>query len=179
MPAFPGGIDMRRNRIFLAATLLAALGMTGCNGLRSLTEPPDDGLTGPYTFSLSTNLSNSTGTPTVIDAQILIDNVVVADSCPQQDEFPQTDGDGNVTYFCEAPASAEVNLGTGGHIGPGMHTVLFFISSQTASAPTPYTVAAFSIQVNDAQGKPLKTLSLPAQSAALRAGQSIVYEIVI
>ncbi|HEY0555507.1 MAG TPA: hypothetical protein VGG20_14695 [Thermoanaerobaculia bacterium] len=171
---------MRRKMLFLAAGFLAAFGLAGCNGLRSLTEPPDDeGLTGPYTFSLSTNLSNTAGTPTIIDAQILIDNIVVADSCPQQDEGSQTDGDGNITYFCEAPASAEVDLGTGGHIGPGMHTVLFFISSQTASAPTPYTVMAFSIQVNDAQGNPLKTLSLPAQSASLRAGQSIVYQISI
>ncbi len=170
---------MRRKMPFLAATFLAAFGLAGCNALRTLTEPPDDGLTGPYTFSLSTNLSNSTGTPTLVDAQILIDNVVVADSCPQQYEFPQTDGDGNITYFCEAPASSTVNLGTGGHIGPGLHTLLFFISSQTASAPTPYTVMTFSLQVNDAQGNPLKTLSLPAQSAILRAGQSIVYEISI
>jgi len=171
---------MQRNQLFLAATLLAAFGLAGCNALRTLTEPPDGGLTGPYTFSLSTNLSNTAGVPTVIDAQILIDNVVVADSCPQQDEFPQTDGDGNITYFCEAPASGAVNLGTGGHIGPGMHTIRFFISSQTGgNTPTPYIVMAFSIQVNDAQGNPLKTLSLPAQSASLRAGQSIVYEISI
>lgn len=170
---------MRRNKLFLATTFLAAFGLAGCNALRTLTEPPDDGLTGPYTFSLSTSLSNTAGVPTVIDAQILIDNVVVADSCPQQNEFPQTDGDGNVTYFCEAPASAAVNLGTGGHIGPGLHTVLFFISSQTTSTPVPYTVMAFSIQVNDAQGNPLKTLNLPAQSASLRAGQSIVYQISI
>lgn len=171
---------MRHDRFFLTATLLAALGMAGCNGLRSLTEPPDDvGLTGPYTFSLSTSLRNTAGDATVIDAQILIDDVVVADSCPPLDEVPQTDGDGNVTDFCEAPAAAAVNLGTGGHIGPGLHTVLFFISSQTSSAPTPYTVAAFNIQVNDAKGNPLKTLSLPAQSASLRAGQSIVYQISI
>jgi uncharacterized protein YceK len=172
---------MRLNRIFLAATLLAALGMAGCDTLRSLTEPPE-GLTGPYTFSMSTSLSNTSGTPTILDAQLLIDSNVVADSCPEEDLFPQTDADGNVTsYFCTAPATFAVTLSAEGHIGPGRHTMmLFFISSQTVDrAPTPYAVMAFTFQVSDAKGNLIKSISLPTQSANLAGGQSIVYEISI
>jgi hypothetical protein len=171
---------MRLDRIFLAATCLAVLGLEACKGLRSLTEPSDGGLTGPYTFSLSTSLSNTASIPTILDARILIDDHVVADSCPRQYQVSQTDSDGNVTYFCTAPAAAAVDLATGGHIGPGRHTLLFFIASQTVDrAPTPYTVRAFSIQVVDARGNPIENLSLPARSADLRGGQSIVYEITI
>lgn len=170
---------MRCERIFLAATALAALGLAGCNALRTLTEPPDDGLTGPYTFSLSTTMSNSAGATTLVDAQVLIDNNVVVDSCPPEDLSPQTDPDGNVlNYFCYAPATDEVSLSTGGHIGPGSHTMLFFISQQIVDR-APYTVMAFTFQVKDAQGNPIKSISLPTQSGTLASGQSIVYQITI
>lgn len=165
---------MRCERIFLAATALAALGLAGCNTLKSLTEPPD-GLTGIYTFSLSTTMSNSTGAPTILDAQLLIDNNVEADSCPPEDVYPETDPDGNVTYFCNAPAVAAVNLSASDHIGPGTHTLLFFISGETSRSPTPYTVQAFTIQVFDPGGHLSKSISLPAQSGH----ESIVYQITI
>jgi hypothetical protein len=169
---------MRLNRIFLAATLLPALGVAGCDHVRSLTEPPSPAsLAGPYTFSMSTTLSNTSGTPTIVDAEVLIDNNVEADSCPPGDRELDTDPDGNVISFsCTAPAVAAVTLSTGGHIGPGMHTMLFFISSQTAgSSPTPYTVMAFTFQVSGANGNLIKSISLPSQSANLAIGQSIVY----
>ena len=170
---------MRCERIFLAATALAALCLTGCNALRTLTEPPDDGLTGPYTFSLSTTMSNSMGAPTLVDAQILIDNNVVADSCPPEDLSPQTDPDGNVLdYFCNGPTTAEATLSASGHIGPGGHTLLFFISQQIENR-APYTVMAFTFQVEDAQGNPIKSISLPTESGTLASGQSIVYQIAI
>jgi hypothetical protein len=173
---------MRFKMIFLAAILLPAFGMAGCNGLRSLTEPPD-GLTGPYTFSMATSMSNSSGAPTILEAQIIIDNDVVADSCPEEDLIPQTDADGNiVSYDCTAPAASTVTLSTEGHIGPGTHRVRFFLSSQTTtSTPTPYTVMAFTFRVCDAKGNLIKSISLPAQSARIGStGQdSIDYTITI
>jgi hypothetical protein len=165
---------MRYEKIFLAAAALAALGLAGCNTLKSLTEPPD-GLTGIYTFSLSTTMSNSAGASTILDAQLLIDNNVVADSCPEEYVYPQTDPDGNVTYYCNAPAVATVDLSTSGHIGPGMHTLWFFMSSETSRSPTPYTVTAFTLQVFDPSGHLSKSISLPTQAGH----ESIVYQITI
>lgn len=168
---------MKLKTFLLGAALLTGLGLTGCDRLRSLTEP-SDGLTGPYTFSVSTNLSNTSGMPTLIDAEILIDDNVVADSCPQEDLSPQTDSEGNVTYFCQAPATNAVDLSSTGHIGPGQHTMLFFISSQTvARTPTPYAVRGFDFRVSDGQGNLIESIALPAQSASLAAGQSIAYTI--
>ncbi len=165
---------MRHPKLFLAATALAAFGLAGCNTLKSLTEPPD-GLTGIYTFSLSTTMSNSTGKPTILDAQLLIDDNVEADSCPPAYVYPQTDSDGNVTYYCNAPAVATVNLSAGDHIGPGMHTLLFFMSSETDRSPVPYTVQAFTMQVFDPGGHLVKSINLPTQSGH----ESIVYQITI
>ncbi len=168
--------------VFLTAILPAALGLAGCNGLRSLTEPPD-GLTGPDIYSLSTSLSNSSGAPTILEDQILIDNDVVADSCPADDLFPQTDSDGNIlSYDCTAPAASTVALGSEGRIGPGTHRVRFFLNYQTTtSTPTPYTVMAFTFQVSDTKGNLIKSISLPAQSARIGStGQdSIDYTITI
>jgi uncharacterized protein YceK len=164
---------MRCERIFLAATALAALGLAGCDTLKSLTEPPD-GLTGLYTFTLSTTMSNSAGAATILDAQLLIDNNVVADSCPEEYVYPVIDSDGNVTYSCNAPAVATADLSASGHIGPGMHTLWFFMSSETARSQ-PYTVKAFTIQVFDPSGHLSKSIDLPTQSA----GESITYQITI
>jgi hypothetical protein len=171
---------MRCERIFLAATALAALGLAGCHSLRTPTEPPPlEGLTGPYSFSLSTTIRNSAGAATLVNGQILIDNFVVAESCPQEDLFPQLDPDGNVIGFlCYAPATSRATLSVNGHIGPGSHTILFFISDQILDH-APYTVMAFTFQVKDGQGNPIKSISLPTQSGDLASGQSIVYQITI
>jgi|GEM_PF-4933514 len=173
---------MRLNRLLLAATCLAAFGLAGCDALRSLTEPPD-GLTGPFTFSFSTTLSNTSGAATILEAQVIIDNDVVADSCPPEDLFPETDADGNIlSYSCSAPAVATVAFSPGGHIGPGTHRVRFFLNSQTTtSTPTSYAVMAFTLQVNDAKGNPLKSISLPAQTGRIGStGQdSIDYTITL
>jgi hypothetical protein len=74
-----------------------------------------------------------------------------------------TDSDGNITYFCNSPAVATVDLSTSGHIGPGVHTLLFFMSSETSRSPTPYTVKAFTIQVFDPAGHLSKSIDLPTQ----------------
>jgi len=173
---------MRLNRIFFAATLLPALGIAGCNHARSMTEPPSPvALTGPYTFSMSTSLSNTSGAATIGDAEILIDNNVVADSCPPGDLEQNTDPEGNVlSASCIAPGVSAVTLSAMGNIGPGNHSLLVFISQQATSlAPSPYAVKAFTFRVSDATGHLIKSISLPAQSANLAVGQSIVYEISI
>jgi len=171
---------MRFHKAFLAAALLAAFGLTGCNS-RSPTEPAGPpvpaGLSGPDKYSLTTTLANTSGTATLDDGQILIDNVVVEDSCPNADLELQFDGDGNIIgSFCTAGPSNSVYLSAAGNIGPGSHTMRFFISEQTtAYSPTPYTVAAFTIEVRDASGKLLKSINLPAQTANLKVGDSMSY----
>ena len=79
---------------YLVAILITAFALSGCKALGSLTAPPE-GLTGRDAFSLTTNMSNSSGEPTILDAQIIVDRVVVADSCPEEDQFPDFDADGN------------------------------------------------------------------------------------
>jgi hypothetical protein len=169
---------MRLNGILLAATLLPALVMAACGHARSITEPASPArLTGPYTFSLSTSLSNTSGAPTINDAQILIDNNVEADSCPPGDLEQLTDPDGNVIgASCIAPGTSAVTLSATGNIGPGSHSLLVFISQQsTGFSPTPYSVKAFTFQVTDATGHLIKSVNLPAQTASLAVGQSIAY----
>ncbi len=171
---------MRFQRAFLAAVFLGAFGLTGCNS-RSPTEPAGPpvpvGLSGPDKYSLTTTMTNTSGAATLSDGQILIDNVVVADSCPNADLNPEVDGDGNIIgYFCTKGASTSAILSAAGAIGPGSHTLRFFISEQTtAYAPTPYTVAAFTIGVRDTTGKLLKSVNLPAQTANLKVGDSMIY----
>jgi hypothetical protein len=171
---------MRLEKMVLAATLVAAFALSGCKALENLTGP-GDGLTGPDTFSLTTNMSNSTGDATILDAQILIDNNVVADSCPDADEFPDFDPDGNqVGTSCSAPAVATATLSTAGHIGPGTHTMRFFISSQTTNyTRTPYTVLPFTIRVVDQNGVHLPDINLAGQAASLQVGGSIDYTFTI
>jgi hypothetical protein len=169
---------MRLEKLYLAATLMAAFALSGCKALEHLTGP-DDGLTGPDTFSLTTNMSNSTGDATILDAQILIDNNVVADSCPAGDDFPDFDPDGNqVGSSCSAPAVPTATLSTAGHIGPGTHTMRFFMSSETTTR-APYTVLPFTVRVIDQNGVHLPDINLPGQSGTLASGGSIVYSFTI
>jgi hypothetical protein len=169
---------MRLEKLYLAATLMAAFALSGCKALEHLTSP-DDGLTGPDTFSLTTNMSNSTGDATILDAQILIDNNVVADSCPAGDDFPDFDPDGNqVGSSCSAPAVPTATLSTAGHIGPGTHTMRFFMSSETTTR-APYSVLPFTIRVIDQNGVHLPDINLPGQSGTLGSGGSIVYSFTI
>jgi len=158
---------MRFQRAFLAAVFLAAFGLTGCN-LLSPTEPGDNGLSGPDKFSLTATMTDTSGTPSLNEIQIIIDGNIVADSCSSSD--PQYDGDGNIIdYICADGSTVSLTLSAASPIGPGSHTVKIFVSQSTQydHAPRgPYSVAAFTIEVNGADGKLLKTISLPAQTAA-------------
>lgn len=169
---------MGLKRIFLAAILLSALVMAACGHARSITEPTSPpGLGGPYRFSLSTSLSNTSSAPTINDAQILIDNNVEADSCPPGDLEQLTDPDDNVIgSTCIAPGASAVTLSAAGNIGPGSHSLHVFISQHTTGfSPSPYSVKAFTFQVTDAAGHLVKSVALPAQTANLAVGQSIAY----
>lgn len=159
------------------ATALLALGMAGCHGGSS----PTEGLTGSFRFSFSTELSNTSRVASIGDAQVFVDKVVVADSCPPAALENQYDVNGNVvSIHCIAPRTAQVTFSAANRIEPGSHTLRFLIvEHSTDRSPSPYKVAAFNLLVTDANGKFVKTLSLQTQTAGLAAGQAIVYTFTI
>ncbi len=168
---------MRFQKAFLAASFLAAFSLTGCNHL-SPTEPSDGGLSGSDMYSLAATLTNTSGAPNVDEVQTIIDGHIVSDSCSSFD--PQYDGDGNViAYTCTDGSSASLTLTAAGSIGPGSHTLRFFISQTSGPSHSTYTMGSFTIEVRDANGKPLKSISLPAQTANLESGASITYTFTI
>jgi len=162
---------MTIKQAFLAVPLLVAVLLGGC-------DPGPTGPEGPDTFTLHTTMSNVSGAATILDAQILVDNFVEAESCPAGELTPDVDADGNIVgYTCNAPAVSSAAFDVGGNIGPGSHRLEFFMSSQTTGGTdTRYNVMAFDVVIYDRGGKVLKTISLPSQSARLGGGQrSIVY----
>jgi len=163
---------MRFQKAFLAAAFLAAFGLTGCN-LLSPTDP-GGGLSGPDRYSLTTTMTNTPGVANLDEVQIYIDGNIVMDSCSNFD--PQYDSDGNiVSDLCIDGSFASMTLSAAGSIGPGSHSMGFFISQTTGPSHGTYTVAAFTIEVRDANGALLKSISLPAQTASLGTGGSIRY----
>jgi len=170
---------MRFQRAFLAASFLAAFSLTGCN-LLSPTEPGDGGLSGPDKLSLTATMTDTSGNPSLNEIQIIIDGNVVADSCSNSD--PQYDGDGNIIgYSCTDGSSVSLTLSAAGSIGPGSHTIKILIAESTQYDHTPrgpYSVAAFTIEVDGADGKLLKNISLPAQTAT-GGGFSVSYPFTI
>jgi hypothetical protein len=155
----------------LFAAGLSTLCMGGCgSGSGGPTMPG-----GPDTYTLSAAMKSVSGDPTIGDVTIRLDGFTVADSCLRYLE-PIYDADGNVIgYACGAPASASASFSAGGSIGPGSHTLTFYMVAQAVAPPTTYTVPAFNVVVKGADGKPLKTISLPAQTASIGSGGSIVY----
>jgi hypothetical protein len=163
---------MRTKTALLTATLLALL-IAGCRGGSS----PTEGIAGTYRFSFSTSLSNTSGAPTIQNAQVRLDNAVKMDSCPPGDTENDYDENGNlVAVVCIAPGTATVALHSADKIGAGNHTLLFFMAQQIGNfSPSPYRVMAFSMQITDANGKVVKTITLPAESGSLIDGQAIAY----
>jgi hypothetical protein len=161
----------------LLAVLLLALSLGGCGGGSS----PTEGTVASLQFSLSTTLTNTAGIATIQDAQVRLDNAVKMDSCPRGATEPQYDANGKVIGFdCVFKGAATVTLSAADRIGSGSHTLLFFISQQTTNhSPSPYRISAFTIQITDIQGKPVKTISLPAQSGNLASGQALSYTFTI
>jgi hypothetical protein len=147
--------------------LAAALGpLLGC-------VPPTPVLEGPDTITLSTTITNDSGTANIVDAQIILDSVQVDESCPA-DLSPETDANGNITgEDCSAAPSTSESLTAMSSIGPGSHRLEFHLLTLTAPVqPAPYTVAGFTVQVYDMGGNLLKTIRLPAQTATLGSTDS-------
>lgn len=166
---------MRFQRAFLAASFLAAFSLTGCN-LLSPTEPGGD-LSGPDRYRLTTTMTNTSGVANLDEVQIFIDGNMVMDSCSNFD--PQYDNNDNVSYLCTDGSVASLSLSAAGSIGPGSHSMGFSITQTSGPSNGIYTVAAFTIEVRDANGALLKSISLPAQTASLGTGGSIKYSFTI
>jgi hypothetical protein len=157
----------------LLAAGLSAFCTGGCGSGGGGSGPTMPG--GPDTYTLSAAMKSVSGDLTIGEVTIRLDGFTVADSCLRYLE-PIYDAAGDVIgYGCGAPASAAVSFSAGGSIGPGSHTLTFFMVAQAVAPPTTYTVPAFNLVVKGPDGKPLKTISLPAQTASIGDGGSIVY----
>src|SRR5262249_50756871 len=115
--------SMRGKAILVLAAISLVL-LMACSG------GSGHGATGPTSpgnvvmYSLSTSLTNNTGAATIVDAQIIVDKVVVYDSCPPSEEDPQLGPDGTILDFiCDAPAVSRVPLMASGPINTGPHTL--------------------------------------------------------
>jgi hypothetical protein len=147
---------------------LFCLILAACGGHSPTSPGPTD------SYSLSTSLTNNTGAATIVDAQIIIDKVVVYDSCPPQYQSPTLDTNGDPDGFvCVAPPVASVPLVSSGAIGPGNHQLIMLLSQISPNAQlNPYTMAAFNIVIHSPTGALLKTISLPSQTATLGPGSN-------
>jgi hypothetical protein len=154
----PGRSVLCSRRAWLAAAL-AVLCAAGCHGNGPTAPGPTD------TFRLRATMSSTDGTATMVDAGVALDGQVVASSCGA------VDSDGN----CLTPAVSTYTFVGGGGIAPGMHTLLFFVDSQTTGRPVTYTVSPFAVLIYDQNGKLLKTVSLPAQTATLPLAVGMTY----
>lgn len=158
---------MRIQQAWLA-TILAALCVAGCNG-GGPTAPK-----GPDTFTLRATMSDTDGAATMVEAVVNLDSQTVADSCASRRTI--YDSDGNfLEEICDSPAVSTYTFAGGGGIAPGTHALSFFVSSQTTGRPVTYTVSPFDVLIYDQNGKPLKTVSLPAQTATLPLGHAMTY----
>ena len=133
------------------AALLAGLLAVGCSG----------GSNGPTTSSgfqivIFAALTNTAQAPTIIEAQLLFDGVVVQD--PGTESNP-------VATLLFTPT---------GFAATGPHTFALQIVSQTTS-PNSYTVATPIVRVFDVAGTLLKTIQLNTQTATLATGGTISY----
>ena len=104
---------------------------------------------------INIGVANTAMTPTITGAQLVADGATAV-------------------LFSQTTPAASATLNTSGQAGPGPHTLVVVITSQTSS-PTSYTVMTPSIQVLDLNRTLLKTIMLPTQTAVLATGGSISY----
>jgi len=128
--------------------MLAALCALRCNG-GSSTSP-----TG-FQLAITVALQNSAQAATILDAQLVIDGVLVQET---------TESD---------PASLAQLVSTG-FLVAGSHSLSVVIAAQT-STPNNYTSPSPDIRVFDLNGNLVKELRLATQSANLATGQGISY----
>jgi hypothetical protein len=157
-----------RQKAILALTVVGLFLLIGCSG-GSHGTPASPG--NVFKYTLSTTLTNQTGAATIVDAQILIDNVVVGDSCPPADEQPDQNNDGGSS--CSAPPLPSVQIAATGTIGSGAHTLVMLLSSiSNQSFLNSYQLAAIAIPIRDASGKVTETITIPSQTATLGPGNN-------
>ena len=130
------------------AVMLAASSVLGCsNGSPTSSSG--------FQLAINVPVANTAMASTIQQAQLLVDGATAGINSPT------------------APA-ASVVLNVTGTATAGSHTLAFLIVMQT-STPNNYTVTAPTIQVFDLNAKPLKTITLPTQSATLATGGMISY----
>ncbi|HVT58169.1 MAG TPA: hypothetical protein VHR45_07195 [Thermoanaerobaculia bacterium] len=151
---------MQMTKALLAVTL-AALGMSGCNGSPTAPDPN----TPLNTYIVFADLVNVSGAPTILDAQLLLDGVVVEEKT-----------------FDDVGGVADALLADNSAIFAGRHTLTLLLARQTTSLPTTYRVPKFDFHLlscNEGSlgylGPTTEDLHLPTQTASLTAGQGISY----
>ena len=146
---------MRLKKLAIVVAL-AGFWALGCGSSNSPTS------SNGFTLIMAMGLQNSAGQPTIVAAQLLFDGVTAFVSAPQ------------------GASGAFVSLGgTVGGVSSGTHTITLQISTQTSS-PNSYkaetmAMTAPAINVVNANGTLLKTITLPIETATLATGQGITY----
>src|ERR1700680_4182715 len=133
----------------LVAVMLAGTWALGCSNSNSPTSGS------AFMLVINIGVANTAMTPTITGAQLVADGATAVLSS-------------------QTTPAASATLNTSGQAGPGPHTLVVVITSQTSS-PTSYTVMTPSIQVLDLNRTLLKTIMLPTQTAVLATGGSISY----
>jgi|ERR1700688_3123320 len=140
---------MKLRQASLAALLAGCLAL-GCGGGGSPTSSSG------FQIVIIATLANTAQAPTIVEAQLLFDGVVVED--PGTESIP----------------AASVLFTPTGFATSGPHTFQLQIVSQTTS-PNSYTVPAPIIRVFDVAGTLLKTIQLNTETASLATGGTINY----
>ena len=140
---------MKLRQASLAALLAGSLAL-GCHGGSGPTSSSG------FQIVILATLANTAQAPTIVEAQLLFDGVVVED--------PGT----------EVTPVASLFFDPTGFTTSGPHTFALQIVSQTTS-PNSYTVPPPIIRVFDVAGTLLKTIQLNAQTATLATGGTISY----
>ncbi len=137
----------------LAVLAVVGLSLPGCH-----TATPTSGI--GINIKITAGIANSAGQATLLEAQLLADTTVLIQDNPSP-----------------TPA-ASLSLNSSGVITTGPHTLSFLVANQTTS-PNNYIVTAPVIQVYDAAGNYLRTMTLTTQSSSLTTGSAINYSITL
>jgi hypothetical protein len=168
---------MRIRQVFLVATLSvsSALSLAGCG--KSPSEPK---LSGSDRLYVNVVLNNASGHSTISWVRLLVDNVVEDDSCPAPNIETTYDDNGIPTgTTCDWVDASSVILTAKDRINPGPHTLRLVLLQTPSSGSSLYTVEAFTIEVDDENGKLLKNIDFTTQSFSIAAGQQIYYNFTI
>jgi hypothetical protein len=142
----------------LPILILAGLTLGACEGTPTSADPRTDN-----SCQIFAELDNSAGDETILGAR--------------------SEVDGRITTKATSASGIDAALlFHTGDIVSGNHTVAFVLTAQTTTEPTSYTVPAFDITIfacgegalSD-NGLFSEVIHMPAQTAALVAGQAIVY----